>query len=780
MQDKNNSLPIADATLSLTNYKADQEKVKIVTRHTGENGIVKNIKFAEEHVKVTATAEGYESWTAEFEFTCKHGSCNKCEMVKIIELPKLEEEEFCENVEGSVKIMDSANNKSLANVTIDVYKIPLECALPDLDSLVSTTTTTSTTISTTQDNSAEDNSVENNSAKDNSAEDNSTEDNSAEDNRVEDNSAEDNSAEDNIVEDNSAEDNSAEGSTTTSTTPTPEPGLRNAYIWNLTNYTSTTPVYEMRTLLLNRNLVPTDMPNCTMVKVVENERTDHEGVAVFPVESNAHYIVKNIRHSEYISTATTGTVNCTEDECDSCKLEMDVNMTKPGCDNATLHIHVRNNYTDDGIYNATVDIFSDGEQLNTEDLFTDSNGKVVYHVKDNGEYSVIVSAPGMIAVEESSKTKCNITACDKCFTLFKFEMPTTEVPPVCDNSTLTTSFLDSVTGKDISEGLSITLGTTSLTDGSQIALALRVPSLTDFPITENGNYTLYITAEGYKPTTRHIVFDCIEDDCGNCSQSINITLKQDFCEETTLKMKIVDQDIPVEGATVTLYSAGSWNISEGSGVTDTTGTVRLDVAGREDFNILIAKKGYEDERTSAEIFCKKGESCEECSHELEVELEEQFCNETVEIVATIMNEEGDPIENAIVTFIAKKTLNGPQNQVIEEPVETDVDGVAQQNIQQFGLYTVNVTAEGYLPESRDITVVNNTACLNETVPLNFTLPKTKEPFCQNSSLTVTVTDLHTGALLANANVTITLEVSFTTIQISTPYKEKRNTILSIL
>ena len=61
-----------------------------------------------------------------------------------------------------------------------------------------------------------------------------------------------------------------------------------------------------------------------------------------------------------------------------------------------------------------------GEQLNTEDLFTDSNGKVVYHVKDNGEYSVIVSAPGMIAVEESSKTKCNITACDKCFTLFKY------------------------------------------------------------------------------------------------------------------------------------------------------------------------------------------------------------------------------------------------------------------------------------------------------------------------------------------------------------------------
>ena len=734
MQDQNTSQPIVDATLNITNYKeTDLEKVKIVTRYTGENGIVKNIKFAEDHVRVTATAEGYESWTAEFEFTCKNGGCNECEMVKIIKLPKLEEEEYCEDVEGSIKITDSANDESLSNVTIDVYKIPLECPLPDQDSLLhhthhSTTTHSTTTQSTTsQSTTTQSTTTQSSTTQSTTTQSTTTESTTTQ-------------------------------STSTESTTTQRSALREAYIWDLRNNTSPAPTYLTA---LNRDLVPTTLPNCTMVKVVENERTDHDGVAVFPVESNGHYIVKNIRHGKYITTATTGTVNCSKEECDTCQLEMDVNMTKPGCDNATLHIHVRNNATDDGIHNATVTIFSDDKQINTEELYSDSLGKVVYHVKDNGEYSVIVSAPGMVPVEESSKTKCNITACDKCFTLFKFELPVTEVPPVCENSTLTTSFLDNVTLAEITEDLEITLSISSPA-GEDIILADSVPSLNEFPISENGYYTLHVKAEGYKPTTQHIVFNCSEDQCEDCSQNINITLKQDFCEETTLKLKIVDQDIPVEGATVSLYSAGSWIISEGSCVTDSAGTVRLDVDGRADYNIEITKEGYMDKRTSTKIFCKTDETCEECSHELEVEIEEKFCNEIVEIVATIMDEEEDPIENATVTFISKKTLNGPQSQVIEEPVTTDSYGVAQQNIQQFGVYTVKVTAEGFLPESRDITVVNNTACLNQTIPLNFTLPNTKEPFCQNSSLGVTVTDLHTGVLLTNAKVVIMLEVSSTT------------------
>ena len=187
------------------------------------------------------------------------------------------------------------------------------------------------------------------------------------------------------------------------------------------------------------------------------------------------------------------------------------------------------------------------------------------------------------------------------------------------------------------------------------------------------------------------------------------------------------------------------------------------VGGRSDYNVRITKDGYEEKRTTINMFCKAGKTCEECGFELEVEIEETFCKETVELSAIIMNEDSNPIENATVTFISKKTINGPQSQVIEEPVKTNSFGVAQQNIQQFGIYTVNVTAEGFLSESRDINVENKTACMNQTLSLNFTLPEKEEAFCANTSLVVTVTDRHTGAILANANVTVALGVSFSNL-----------------
>ena len=139
VQDRETKLPIADATLNLTNHRnADSSKVKLVIRHTGINGVVENLKFPEENVKVTATADGYESWTEEFNFTCKTGGCNNCEMIKIITLPRLPNDTYCEDVKGSVRIFDAVTNQSLEHVIIDVFKIPLECETE----LVEATTTT--------------------------------------------------------------------------------------------------------------------------------------------------------------------------------------------------------------------------------------------------------------------------------------------------------------------------------------------------------------------------------------------------------------------------------------------------------------------------------------------------------------------------------------------------------------------------------------------------------------------------------------------------------------
>ena len=699
VQDKNTSLGIAAATLTLTNFRhTDQEKIKIITEQTGENGVWKNIKLKEEHVRVVATAEGYDSWTADFEFTCNNGGCKNCEMVKIIELPKMAENEtFCENVTGSVEIKDLANNL-LANVAVDIYKLPLDCALPPAVTVTTTTTTTTVPAAIRIGN---------------------------------------------------------EDSTT-------EP----LYLTNLSKH-------EKRALNRVAELVwnPSSLrnqdisTNCTELKVVENERTDHKGVVVFPVKSKGHYIVRNITHPDYTTTETAGSVHCTRDQCDYCKLEMSVNMTKTGCDNATLHIHVRNNVTDDAIHNATINIFTNDIKVNTETLFSNTLGEVVYNVEDNGEYNVIVSAPGMVSVEESSVTKCNVTDCNKCQTLFKFFMPPTEVPPVCDNSTLNATITDVSTEEIISTGLRITLTFSPFNETSTTIIAENVTSIENFPIIENGNYSIQVLAEGYKETSQHVIFNCSMDDCEDCSQHVNITLEEDFCQRPELKLKVTDEGVPVSGAAILLYKEGTWDSSKVlfSESTDTTGVATIRVGGRADYNVRITKDGYEEKRTTINMFCKAGKTCEECGYELEVEIEEIFCNETVELSAIIMNKDSNPIENATVTFILKKTINGPQSQVIEEPVKTNSFGVAQQNIQQFGIYTVNVTAEGFLSESRDINVENNTACMNQTLSLSFTLPEKEESFCANTSLVVTVTDRHTGAILANANVTVALGVSFSNL-----------------
>ena len=431
-------------------------------------------------------------------------------------------------------------------------------------------------------------------------------------------------------------------------------------------------------------------------------------------------------------------------------------MTRPSCDNATLHIHVRNNDTDDAIYNATVDIFSGGNKINTESLYSNTMGEVLYKVEDNGEYSVMVSAPGMVSVEESSVTRCNVTACNKCATLVKLSLPATVVTPVCGNSTLSSTILDIKTHQLISQGVKITLGYSPLDSSSLTIIADNVTAIENFPIVENGNYSIRVTADGYKESTQHIIFNCSRDSCENCSQVVNITMEEDFCEQTLLQMKVTDQNLPVRGADVFLYVSGTWNRLKTQGSTDESGLTRLSVDGRADYNVLIKKKGYKNKKTNTNIFCKSGLSCDECNPTLEVEIEENFCNERVEFVATVMDEKANPIENATVTVISKRTINGPQNQIVEDLVKTNSSGTARKILQQFGVYTVNVTAEGFLAESRDVTVTNATTCANLTVPLNFTLPKKAEPFCNNASLVITIRDEHTGVLLPTAAVTIKL------------------------
>ena len=67
---------------------------------------------------------------------------------------------------------------------------------------------------------------------------------------------------------------------------------------------TTTESYFLTRAVKNRAIIPI---NCSEIKVVENEQTNKDGVAEFLIESNAHYIVRNIRHPKYITNTQAGT-----------------------------------------------------------------------------------------------------------------------------------------------------------------------------------------------------------------------------------------------------------------------------------------------------------------------------------------------------------------------------------------------------------------------------------------------------------------------------------------
>ena len=202
-------------------------------------------------------------------------------------------------------------------------------------------------------------------------------------------------------------------------------------------------------------------------------------------------------------------------------------------------------------------------------------------------------------------------------------------------------------------------------------------------------------------------------------------------------------------------------------------------------------------RYTTQVMCKSGMACDECKPALDVELEEKFCNATVKLIVTVTDEQLFPIENAAVNFISKSSQNGFHSQVVEAPLLTNASGIANQIIHRFGIFTVNVSATGFLPMSKDVLFYDcsslpvsrslfpvsssllpvsrilqpaSKSLISAPIPLTvapcdeilirvaLALPKRDQPFCDNSFLAVTVSDQHTSDKLSNAIVLIKLKV----------------------
>ena len=192
-------------------------------------------------------------------------------------------------------------------------------------------------------------------------------------------------------------------------------------------------------------------------------------------------------------------------------------------------------------------------------------------------------------------------------------------------------------------------------------------------------------------------------------------------------------------------------------LTDYSGKVLFPVSGKNLYNVKITKKGYEDFKHDTDVFCKKGLSCAQCKPELLVDLPEEFCNRTVVTEIRIVDEKSNPIKGANVTLTQKVTKAGFPDMMIGSSLLTNITGYVQQTIDEFGLYTATVIAKGFIGKEKIFDVKESVACEDLIIPVAIKLPPTKK-HCEESHITITISDELTKKPLAGVNVKVKFQV----------------------
>jgi hypothetical protein len=441
--------------------------------------------------------------------------------------------------------------------------------------------------------------------------------------------------------------------------------------------------------------------------------TDSHGAAAFLVESSAHYLVRSVRHAFYQPPvlALVANLNCSLDACDTCNLTMAVGLTLPSCTTANLHVHVWANGTDEAMVGAMVDIFLLDEKLNSEPLVTGDDGEVELQVPDKGTFRVNVTSEGMESMEKMATTDCDRKNCSACATVVKLLLNPITKPQACPNSTLSLSVID-LASQTSPPNMAITLVFSegpsndlegNWTPGKTFVVADKGPSLKNHIIHQNGLYNIYLSAPGYEDTYKEVKFNCTPGSCQNCSQTYNLNMAQVFCEETHFDVSVTDSGQPVVDSLVKLLRG--LEVVEAKN-TSSNGKVSFPVDGKASFTVNISKDGYEDLTQETDVFCKLGLPCSECKPELQVEVIEVFCNKSVKLSVSATAANGTSIEEAWVKLSLRKTEAGIVGKDFTEISNRyhNESGSWEELITQFGTYSVELTAEGFLPASTNVEV----------------------------------------------------------------------------
>ena len=283
---------------------------------------------------------------------------------------------------------------------------------------------------------------------------------------------------------------------------------------------------------------------------VEDALTDSNGEVSFEMTPVAEYTIF-IEKEPYFSFNETVDAMCDSQNCSAC---LDVSVVapleKPECSDVDMTIHVRHNFTDDPVVNATVKVINlyTGEVVTNETLVTDDYGEVSAPIPMDGDYEVVVIHDDFINQDKVKSVDCDEMNCTLCAPVLVFELNPNPDPVICDKEAfIVVTISDDYTEEGVEKALiSYKLLPNYNTRLEDIVLGEDIPTnangTTKLRVITNGMYEVEIDHEDYEDAeTRYVEVYCAENstDC-SCQWPLDHQLTQDFCDDSYLNVVIED------------------------------------------------------------------------------------------------------------------------------------------------------------------------------------------------------------------------------------------------
>ena len=506
---------------------------------------------------------------------------------------------------------------------------------------------------------------------------------------------------------------------------------------------------------------------------VEDALTDSNGEASFEMTPVTEYTVF-VEKEPYFSFNQTVDAMCENTNCSAC-LDHHVfaELEKPTCEDVTMTIHVRHNYTDEPVSGATVKVINlyTGEDVTEETLVTDENGEVEAPVPMDGDYEVVVIHEDFINQDRVKSVDCDEMNCTLCAPVLAFNLNPNPDPVICNNEGfIVVSLTDDYTGTGVEDAtIKYTLlqnGNTRLED---LIIGEDIPTNEDgqtkLRVTVNGMYEVDIEHGSYEETEQHFVeVYCEEgsDDCV-CEWPLEHALTQEFCDDSYLSVVIKDSltDQPIEDASVTITLLSNYQTLLDQEPTDQYGAVQSLIEGSALFLVSVEKEGFTSEESTTYIYCAP-DACDECSQTLYLTMEpEPGCDVDMFAEVTVTDElTEEPIPNVKVTITLVSFANGEIDLPVDENVAgdltTDEDGKVTPELFYDGNYTIVIEHEDYLDFEEGFELNTYETCENPIINLQM-VPI--EPANCEPVINITIVDNATQVPipLAQVNLTLTLD-----------------------